>query len=547
MKNFKIILSMRANLSLLFIFSIFINYSIKAQPSQSILFGKDIIINEQPTENQQAVAICSAPNGWLFASYSHNNPTNFSSLAILRSKDSGITWEKIFDGDVGLYNVVIPKIDIVAGGENPENYKVFIAMELYDTIQDLYYPGVSRINANTGLLETCMFSDNFYPFSDIALATDMGVPSSGTNPFSIAVLYSRCGVHYDTLFIRTSSNGGQFFDSIQVIDAASYPETSSIRRVDLSYGYSPSQNTGRYYAVWEKQDRSNPDIHRIYTAHSEPNFNSGFTAPIRLDTIDPTGADLCIRPVISCQYGGTDNNSANFSEIVLFQRLIPNENRYQIAGCYNTHAATTSSFLPMGFESTNHNTIQPDIAFNTYTNEFVATFFDSDSKCLSLVTQDMNIQNPNAWPVISNKYNDDTVLSLPNPRVGISNSQEKAMNVWISDLFPGAGNALFDAQYSSYTNSNDSRYEVKDNDIRIFPNPCSNNTTIMYRTKTETSISVFITDMLGKRTLLKTECGVEPGIHKTIIDVSGFSQGLYNISLTSTDYVTSSMVTIIKN
>ena len=39
---------------------------------KSMLFGKDILINDKSSQNQRAGAMCSAFNGWLYAIYSHN-------------------------------------------------------------------------------------------------------------------------------------------------------------------------------------------------------------------------------------------------------------------------------------------------------------------------------------------------------------------------------------------------------------------------------------------------------------------------------------------
>lgn len=71
---------------------------LRLSPSDSPLFGKDIVINDQPAQNQQGVTICSAFGGWLYPAYSHNNPDNMTSVTIMRSTDNGITWIQLFDG-----------------------------------------------------------------------------------------------------------------------------------------------------------------------------------------------------------------------------------------------------------------------------------------------------------------------------------------------------------------------------------------------------------------------------------------------------------------
>jgi len=48
------------------------NPGVSANPltgSRSPIFGKDIVINDQPGQNQQNLSVCSAFNGWLYAVY----------------------------------------------------------------------------------------------------------------------------------------------------------------------------------------------------------------------------------------------------------------------------------------------------------------------------------------------------------------------------------------------------------------------------------------------------------------------------------------------
>jgi len=81
---------------------------------QSPLFGKDIVINDEPDQNRQVVRICSALNGWLFAVYSYNDSDNQAALTILKSTDAGINWIQLFDASVGVISSIIPNIAIVA-------------------------------------------------------------------------------------------------------------------------------------------------------------------------------------------------------------------------------------------------------------------------------------------------------------------------------------------------------------------------------------------------------------------------------------------------
>src|SRR5512138_2622294 len=70
--------------------------SIVPYSPKSPLFGKDIIIDNQPTQNQRNTAICSAFNGWLFAfSAPYDSTDHTTHFYLLKSVDSGISWNII--------------------------------------------------------------------------------------------------------------------------------------------------------------------------------------------------------------------------------------------------------------------------------------------------------------------------------------------------------------------------------------------------------------------------------------------------------------------
>jgi hypothetical protein len=83
----------------------------------------------------------------------------------------------------------------------------------------------------------------------------------------------------------SSSNGVMSFDNTKVVATTS---NSYFHKVALNYGRSPSWSTGRYFAVWEAQAGQTSTIGHIYTAHSEPDFNSAFTKPVCIDSVDPS-------------------------------------------------------------------------------------------------------------------------------------------------------------------------------------------------------------------------------------------------------------------
>ena len=100
----------------------------------SVLFGKDIVISDNPLENQRSAVICSAFNGWLFASYGYDS-LNVACQKILRSTDNGLTWSVLFHFSDLCYGRKMAPVDILVCGDDISNLFVFTATILiWDTI-----------------------------------------------------------------------------------------------------------------------------------------------------------------------------------------------------------------------------------------------------------------------------------------------------------------------------------------------------------------------------------------------------------------------------
>jgi hypothetical protein len=494
---------------------------------QSPLFGKDIMINDQLTQNQQAVTICSALNGWLFAAYSYNNTYNQTSVSIYKSIDNGINWTILFDGSVGTYHITIPKIELLACGNTDEEIKIFLGVLFYDTIYHSGGAALDRINATTGLLEAEILQDNDGETNDIGLACDNLFPALNSNPYSIAVILSKIGVE-DSLIVETSSNGGISFDSKYLVDAEPYSSSYFFNKVALAYGISSSQNSGRYYAAWEKKLKNGTtNFGHIYTAHSEPNFNSPFTKPVCLDSLDPASINKVRNPEIACQYSNADNDSANLTEVVLFEKHKPSGGNNDVTGYYNLQAATTSHFRPLNIAATSNNELQPDISFNPYNSKFMVTYFDSTAKKLPFLTNDVNLTNPDSWNVVSSGYNDNSNLIAPYPKVRLNYEKQEGMNAWISEGTGGNGIALYDAQYLFPVGISESRTGTAGKLIGSYPNPCTNKIKIVFELKNSGKVNIEVMNIMGQTLGTITDQNYPAGKQTVQYDVSDLSEGNY--------------------
>src|ERR1035437_8681249 len=179
---------------------------------QSPLFGKDIVINDQPIQNQRTMAICSAFNGWLFSVYSYYNyNTNFPSFTIMKSNDNGITWTILTDSYWQVPNYECKSIDITVIGDSVTNLKVIIAGVVKYPSFDGYGEGsIVKFNAETGDFEEILFIN--YETYDIAISSDYNWPTNSSYSSSFGFIYSKYGDDIrDSVIFATSSNGGISF------------------------------------------------------------------------------------------------------------------------------------------------------------------------------------------------------------------------------------------------------------------------------------------------------------------------------------------------
>ena len=96
-----------------------------------ILFGKDIIINDQPDQSQLDVEVCSAFNGWLYAAYWYQEPVKVNGktfmkpiIAVMKSLDNGMNWTTINEVDWESGMVWVEQLSITTTGQSVSDIKL---------------------------------------------------------------------------------------------------------------------------------------------------------------------------------------------------------------------------------------------------------------------------------------------------------------------------------------------------------------------------------------------------------------------------------------
>jgi hypothetical protein len=530
----------------LFLFSMYILPAQSTWPSFSglplkqvyfPLFGKDIVINDQPTQNQRSVAICSAFNGWLYAAYQYHNETyNTPVTTLFRSIDNGLTWSLIFEEIIPLQNFKMDHISLLATGDSISNIKIFysyLEKDINSAPSEFCQGYVMRFNGETGAFEQQILNEMFC--YDIAISGDLPYPASTSNPSSIGVLYSKYSTNGDSIIFKSSSNGGLTLNNKKVLATTTQKR---FYKVALAYGRSQSFNSGRYFAVWEERDSGSSNTGRLYTAHSEPNFNSPFTVPVRIDTIDASTINNAKNPSISCQYNDVDNDSSNLTAIILFDKYLSSSNGYDIVGLLNRKAATTSYFTKFSPNTSTDNRKQSSIAFNPFDSTFMVTYFDSTTQQLPFLQNTFNIQNQNSWQINEEAYNDYPNLGSPFPNICLNFAQKQGAIAWTSERSGGNGVAMFDAPYSTYTSISEINKANEVRLISVYPNPCGDELNIAFKLKKTEKVTIHILSILGRNLETVTNQFYSEGKHVVKINVSTIPSGTYLYNFNSGDGVT---------
>jgi hypothetical protein len=512
------------------------------QPNGSPLFGKDIVIMDSSSQNQSRVVICSAFNGWLYAAYEYFNPLygGREAFAVLKSIDNGITWNVILDSPSNS-SAPFSSFDIVATGDSVSNIKVFL--EWVSPGGPIGYDGdgeLVRLDGNGNYLDGIVLTASY-----LALATDFMYPASNSSPYSIGILYAASNYnpsnYKDSLILLSSSNGGMSYNNKQLIALSS----NHFHNVALAYGRSPSWNSGRYFAAWTETNDVTTYTGNIQTAHSNPDFNSPFTKPVCIDSLDPSAINKVRNPKIACQFSSSDNDSSNLTEVIMLEKQL-STNNYDTRGFYNLQATTSNHFGEFSLTSSSNNKIQPNISFNPYNSSFMLTYFDSTEKKLPFLVNDVNLTDPNSWNVISQAYNDNNNLIAPYPKVKLNMEKEDGMNVWISEGAGSNGIAMFDAPYSTWTGVPADKTNYGTRLIGAYPNPCSTNTTIRFELQKAEKVNISICNLVGQALGTLTDQSYPAGNHELKCNISNLSPGSYIVKLMAGDFQTTGKLTVIR-
>ena len=491
-------------------------------------FGADVIIENNAAVDQNAVELTTAFNGWIFAAYRTTDAaTNSGGVTIRKSVDGGLTWTTM--DSYSVEGIVYESFDLVATGNDLASLRVFVVGVNHSISSNTYILYIDKYDGVTGNFINTPYSLNkgTNRVNDVEIASDGDFPAVGASPYSIGMLYSAFGSINDSIISIVSMDGGTTFPVRQTVSA--FPVFS--RNVSLTYGRSESASNGRYFAAWEQVTSPSVRTGNIYTSRNVSTVNTSWIPAENLDSLSSSMAGLCRNPRIAVQRSAVDNDSAAVTAVVLVDRdFLGDGSDYDQLGFYNKRAHFTNFWYRLDVNNSGNNDFGGDIIYEDSNDLFHAVYFDSTSRELIYVTQEVNVLVPNSWTEQLSGMNDlpDSTVA-PVPRIAFTAANDQLALAWTDGRSNGNGVVKFDSQGFLSVGLN----EIEELSVRVYPNPAVD----VLHVKTELSgFKVTITDMNGRAVYAST-----PDQNDFSIQLSGLEAGTYLLRVENGSQVNSQL------
>jgi hypothetical protein len=484
-------------------------------------YADDVIILENPAENQRHACISVAFNGWLYAAHLTRVGTS-QAVIVYRSIDQGGTWDLWWS--LGFVTTVqVNALDIVVCGNTEEDLMVFLAGTHYYDVSDKYYTWVYSFEGDQYSEETQPVLMEFdYPVRDIAIVSDYKFPSAGAAPYSVGVLFPESTDVVDVLHFLVSADGGVSFTYDRTLATSWF-----IKNVSAAYGRCNSYPSGRYFLAWDEFQYPGNRLGRIFWSYTDPGFSSELVSAVRLDILSPALEDLCKNPVISSQFTAYDNSLGNLTTVILFERAWEGSaTDYDVLGYYNKESVWTNAWDFTSISNDGLNAIQPDINFDPAYGNFLVTYLDSTNQALPYYVQYLEMETPINWIPISYAYNDNASgLVAPYPKVEINPVEVQTAHLWTREGVGGNGITMFDAEYN-FVGLAEPPAPVG-LQARVYPNPCTDRIKISYYLAGAGHVTLQISDLTGRQVMCLQDILAAKGLQEIEISTAALEQGCY--------------------
>lgn len=496
----------------------------KSQYKAPSRYGTDVILNNSSVY-QNYVKLSIAYNGWMFAAFTtYDAVGNAGGICIVKSTDNGTTWNIFFNSSV--VGSFFPAIDIKVVGNNENSLYLYLAggqnesgaIESRSVFLNKY--DANNINNYSGTL----YSKNLGldQVIDIDLESDYISPGENVNPYSVAFVYALKGSTSDSVKFVLSSDGGQTFTTEKNI----HNTTNFIRKVSLSFGKANIGFNGRYFAAWDEYSSPSNSFGQIYTSRNINTAIGAWITPIRLDNMSPYFEGKCRNPSIASQYGSANNDSSSITTLILCENSFGMDASTMGISMFMNYKSHYSNMW-LGTTVTEQSGVkkEPHISYDTINRNFLMTYFDSTQQKLPFYVCNIN---SNSWYLINEKYNDENLLTIANPRVEINPIYTQVAHVWIKN-----GQAMFDAEHASSAIINQS---ANNKSLVLFPNPSNTNLTVsMVGLENQKEADLYFYNSNGQLIMHEPFSGIIGEKNSETINVSDWSDGVYLVKVVSSN------------
>ena len=495
--------------------------------TEAPVYGTDVIIHDNASENQRHAKIAVASNGWLFAAFGLVT----GGYRLARSTDNGVTW---MTGSIHRAGYYLNAVDLVVTGADTASMRIWVASAGYMKVSiDVWDVSVEKIDPMLNVLGTTsldgMISNFGYP--DVAIATDFGHPSTGASPFSIGVIFSKIGTVGDNIIFRSSADGGATFANTRSLPFSGHWAGN----VALAFGRSLSHPEGRYVAAWDKQTDFTyygSYYGQIFTSHTLALFDGEWSAPEAVDTVGGGLSNSAKDPSLACQSDVADNGSGSFSALLTFDRKLDSQGTKScVIGLGNTNPAGGASWSEVFVSGSGSvRDFEGDAAYDATGRRFLVTWADSLNSKLKCGYDGLDFPaNPGSWTLLSAGYNDGTAVSNPFPRVKVVPGTGQAVHVWDGDRSASVTNTTFDN--ADPTVGVGGTPVLSGPDARLFPNPCRSETSLDFVLDKPGQVVLALYDVTGREIPVQGSGSYDAGHSRVRLDTSSFREGIYFLSM----------------
>jgi hypothetical protein len=497
-------------------------------------FGGDININPFTNGEYGNARVSVAYNGDIYVGrLLHTTTTDYKIWEIQKSTDGGYNFTQFAMNFILEQDVIYTAFDIVACGNNDNEFRLFVARSSRNTITGLSKITLSNYTS-AGLATPITLAEAEYTstnasrgFESISLSTDSKEPSLDASPFSISLAAAKAGL-LDSVVLWTDMVGGTMMNRRGLYASPNY-----IRNVSAATGSAQGSVHGRLGIAWDEYDSSlaewgNLKVQFVYT---DDGLDANFSGPYDVSTQN----NLHRKPIIAMSNNNAEQDITG-SIILEYNASSTNEGSNIYSRTFDQLILGDPQLESVTVQIGNGDQKDPYVSYNPANNKFLYTYYNAANDALVYETADLSVDIQNL-PVTTNlNYRDEqSVITSPMPRID-GRADNQNFFVWNDN-----GLTYLDAQLHWPASVQNTSVSVAD--MELYPNPATDNITLSFTAQENDKATLSIIDMTG-RILQNIEVNITKGGNKLPIALNNLTIGNYTLRISGEHTNTAVMFTV---